>query len=58
MNNQVVSIVRETNANKMISRLNLRIRLSYARAQLTSKPLAGGFPAAPIDPGDFTYHFL
>jgi hypothetical protein len=58
MNSKVVSIVRETKANKMISRLNLRIRFSYIRTQLTSKPLAGGFPAASIDPGDFTHHLL
>ena len=49
VNNKVASIVKEP-ANQMISRLNLGIRFSYPRAQLISRPLAGGSPAAPIDP--------
>jgi hypothetical protein len=50
MNNQAINIVRALKANTITSRLNLRIRLSYACAQLISSPLTEIRLGAPTDP--------
>jgi hypothetical protein len=50
MKNQAVNIVRALKANTITSRLNLRIRLSYACAQLISSLLTGIRLGAPIHP--------
>jgi hypothetical protein len=57
MNNHAVNIVRALKASKITSRLNLRIRLSYACAQLISPSLTGIRLGAPIHPWAFTYCF-
>jgi hypothetical protein len=44
-----VNIARAINANEMTSRLNLRIRVSYASAQLISPSLIGLRLAEPIN---------
>jgi hypothetical protein len=50
MNNQAINIVRALKANTITSKLNLRIRLSYACAQLISSPLTEIRLGAPTDP--------
>jgi hypothetical protein len=50
MNNHAVNIVRALKASKITSRLNLRIRLLYACAQLISPSLTGIRLGTPIHP--------
>jgi hypothetical protein len=58
MNNHAVNIVRALKANTITSRLNVRIRFSYAWVQLVSSPITGVRRlGAPIHPWAFTYLF-
>jgi hypothetical protein len=57
MKNHAINIVRALKANTITSRLNLRIRLSYACTQLISSSLTGIHLGAPIHPWAFTYCF-
>ena len=50
MNNHAVNIVRALKANTITSKLNLRIRFSYAWVQLVSSPITGVRLGAPIHP--------
>jgi hypothetical protein len=50
MKNHAINIVRALKANTITSRLNLRIRLSYACTQLTSWSLTGIRLGALIHP--------
>jgi hypothetical protein len=47
-----------TNANETITRLNLRIRLSYNCAQLSCRTLTDLRVAVSTNPLVFTYHFF
>ena len=55
--NHAIKSVRAIKATEITSRLNLRIRLSYACVQLISRPLTGDRLAATINPLAFTYNF-
>jgi hypothetical protein len=55
--NNAIDIVRAPKASKITSRLNLRIRRSYACAQLISRLSTGVRLAGQIDPLAFTYCF-
>jgi hypothetical protein len=54
MNNHTINIARAINAAKITSRLNIRIRRSYACVQLISPALSEVRFAAPINPLAFT----
>ena len=55
--NDAINIVRAVKAAKITVRLNLRIRRSYACAQLISLPFAEVRPTVPTNPLALTYGF-
>ena len=57
MKNHAIKSVRAINAAEITSKLNLRIRFSYAWVQLVSPPITGVLLAVPTNPLAFTYRF-
>jgi len=58
MKNHAIKSVRAIKAAEITSKLNLRIRFSYAWVQLVSPPITGVLLAVPTNPLAFTYRFI